>query len=67
EECLLKVSFDDPVRGMTELELATRDTPEALKAALADAARAREQAAQAQAESAAPERRGGLFGWLKRG
>ncbi len=68
EECLLKVSFDDPEQGMTELELATRDTPEPLKRALADAAKARQQAA-APAGEAGPEpaKRGGLFGWLKRG
>ncbi len=66
EECLLKVSFDDPAKGMTALELATRDTPEALKRALADAAQARAPAAGP--EGAEKEKRGGgLFGWLKRG
>ena len=66
EECLLKVSFDDPVKGMTELELATRDTPEALRRALADAAQARAPAPGP--EGAEKEKRGGgLFGWLKRG
>jgi molecular chaperone DnaK len=66
EECLLKVSFDDPEKGMTALQLATRDTPEALKRALAEAASARESASD---QPAAPEaeKRGGLFGWLKRG
>jgi len=51
---------------MTELELATRDTPEALKRALAETAKAREHAT---AEPPVPEaeKRGGLFGWLKRG
>ena len=66
EECLLKVSFDDPVKGMTEIELATKDTPEALRKALADDARKREaeQGAPAHGEG---EKRGGIFGWLKRG
>src|SRR5512140_2592201 len=41
EECLLKVSFDDPEKGMTEVGLATRDTPEGLKKALAEDARRR--------------------------
>jgi molecular chaperone DnaK len=67
EECLLKVSFDDPVQGMREVELATRDTPEGLRKALAEDAR-RRVAGQADAAAAAgEERRGGLFGWLKRG
>ncbi|HET6440330.1 MAG TPA: Hsp70 family protein [Anaeromyxobacter sp.] len=63
EECLLKVSFDDPEKGMTEVELATRDTPEGLKKALAEDARHR----QGPGEPTAEERRGGIFGWLKRG
>jgi molecular chaperone DnaK len=67
EECLLKVSFDDPVKGMTEIELATKDTPEALRKALAEEAKKRD-AAQGHAASAGSERRsGGIFGWLKRG
>jgi molecular chaperone DnaK len=68
EECLLKVTFDDPAKGMTAIELATRDTPEGLKKALADDAKRRE-AAHAQARTAPGEekRAGGLFGWLKRG
>jgi molecular chaperone DnaK len=65
EECLLKVSFDDPEKGMTEMDMATKDTPEGLKRALAEDARRRE-AAGADA-AAGGERRGGLFGWLKRG
>jgi molecular chaperone DnaK len=64
EECLLKVTFDDPVKGMTEIELATKDTPEALRKALAEEARKREAAAPA---AGAGEKRGGLFRWLKRG
>src|SRR5512141_1580159 len=63
EECLLKVSFDDPEKGMTEVGLATRDTPDGLKKALAEDARRRQGAGEATAE----ERRGGIFGWLKRG
>src|SRR5512133_1439893 len=67
EECLLRVSFDDPVKGMTEIELATKDTPEALRKALAEEAKKRD-AAQGIAASAGSERRsGGIFGWLKRG
>jgi molecular chaperone DnaK len=66
EECLLRVSFDDPEKGMTEIPFATRDTPEPVKRAIAEQARRRERAV---AEQAAPddERRGGLFGWLRRG
>ncbi|WP_243336931.1 Hsp70 family protein [Anaeromyxobacter soli] len=68
EECLLKVSFDDPVKGMTELELATRDTPEAIRRALAEDARGRAAGEGGRAaEGDAGERRGGIFGWLKRG
>ena len=68
EECLLKVSFDDPEKGMTEVELATRDTPEGLKKALAEDARRRQGAAgEAPEEPAGEEKRGGIFGWLKRG
>jgi molecular chaperone DnaK len=66
EECLLKVSFDDPVKGMSEVELATRDTPEGLRKALAEDAK-RRAAGQPAAAAAAEEKRGGLFGWLKRG
>jgi molecular chaperone DnaK len=62
------VSFDDPEKGMTEVELATKDTPDGLKRALADDARKRGAAA---AGSGAPVMAGsekrGLFGWLKRG
>ena len=67
EECLLKVSFDDPEKGMTALELATRDTPEALKRALADAARAQGPAPAEEGDREKEKRGGGLFGWLKRG
>jgi molecular chaperone DnaK len=65
EECLLKVSFDDPAKGMTAIDLATRDTPEALRKALAEEARKRE--AIQGAAAAGGEKRGGIFGWLKRG
>jgi molecular chaperone DnaK len=66
EECLLKVSFDDPVKGMTAIDLATRDTPEAIRKALADEARKREAHGTRAVEE--PEKRGGgIFGWLKRG
>jgi molecular chaperone DnaK len=50
---------------MTELELATRDTPEGLRKALAEDARKR--AAGQAAQAAGEEKRGGIFGWLKRG
>ncbi len=64
-ECLLKVAFDDPQRGMREIGFATRDTPEALRRALA------EQAARRAAEGDTGEREirhgGGLFGWFRRG
>src|SRR6266508_1385367 len=66
EECLLKVSFDDPVKGMTQIELATKDTRAALRKALAEDARKRE----AEQDAAFPDgagKRGGIFGWLKRG
>ena len=63
EECLLKVVFDDPQQGMRQVDFATRDTPEALRRALA------EQAARHGAEASEREvrRGGGLFGWLRRG
>ncbi|GEJ57357.1 Hsp70 family protein [Anaeromyxobacter diazotrophicus] len=63
EECLLKVVFDDPEQGMRQVDFATRDTPEALRRALA------ERAARHGAEPSDPEvrRGGGLFGWLRRG
>ncbi len=61
EECLLKVVVDDPEQGLREVKLATRDTPEPLKRALAEEARRRESAAAVPDE----EKRGGLFGWLK--
>ena len=67
EECLLKVTFDDPAKGMTVIELATRDTPEAMKKALAEDARKRQAAGDAAAAASDEEKRGGLFGWLKRG
>jgi molecular chaperone DnaK len=66
EECLLKVSFDEPGKGMTEIDLATRDTPEGLRKALAEEARKR-AVGGAPAAAADAERRGGIFGWLKRG
>jgi len=57
------VAFDDPERGMREIQFATRDTPEALRRAVAA------MAAQRAAESGEREvrRGGGLFGWLRRG
>jgi molecular chaperone DnaK len=66
EECLLKVSFDDPEKGMTEVDLATRDTPEGLKRALAEDARRRQGSPSGTGEAPGEERKGGIFGWLKR-
>ncbi len=66
EECLLKVSFDDPVKGLREVDLATRDTPEGLKKALAEDAK-RRVAGHSHAAAGEEKRGGGLFGWLKRG
>ncbi len=68
EECLLKVSFDDPERGLTAVELATKDTPEALRRALAEHAKKRAAgAAGAAAQAEAAGEKKGLLGWLKRG
>jgi molecular chaperone DnaK len=64
EECLLKVSFDDPEKGMRELSFATRDTPESLRRALAEDSARRSKAEQPGQEE---RRGGGLFGWLRRG
>jgi molecular chaperone DnaK len=60
EECLLKVAFDDPASGMREVPFATRDTPEAVRRALAEATRSEPEGENAP-------KRGGLFGWLRRG
>ena len=61
------MSFDDPEKGMTELKIATRDTPDALRRALADAAEAHAAQGGRARRPAAGEKKGGLFGWLKRG
>jgi molecular chaperone DnaK len=66
EECLLKVSFDDPEKGMTELQIATRDTPDALRKALEAAAAAHGGGAGVPRRPGG-EKKGGLFGWLSRG
>src|SRR5574340_371274 len=63
EEWLLQVVFDDPEQGMREVDFATRDTPEALRRALAEQA-ARHGALASEREV---RRGGGLFGWLRRG
>jgi len=60
EECLLKVAFDDPASGMREVPFATRDTPESVRRALAEATRLEPEGENAP-------KRGGLFGWLRRG
>jgi molecular chaperone DnaK len=56
------VTFDDPVQGMREVGFATRDTPEALRRAVAESALRQSPGVQE------PEvrRGGGLFGWLRR-
>ena len=61
EECLLRVSFDDPERGMVEVPFATRDTPEALRRAIAE-----KTPPHGAAGGAPREHRRGLFGWLTR-
>jgi len=65
EECLLKVSFDDPAQGMREISFATRDTPEPLRLALAE-----DLASRAATHRPGREEQrggGGLFSWLRRG
>ena len=79
EECLLRVSFDDPERGLVGIDFATRDTPEELRRAVAEASLRAEPKRPGEEggtgtyrlpppppPSAREERRGGLFGWLKR-
>ncbi|MBI5066710.1 MAG: Hsp70 family protein [Deltaproteobacteria bacterium] len=63
EECLLKVSFDDPEKGMREVSFATRDTPEVLRRAVAEELARRQGTPQPGREE---RRGGGLFGWLRR-
>jgi molecular chaperone DnaK len=65
EECLLKVTFDDPEQGMREVDFATRDTPEPVRRALAEQSARRAQASDAGERQV--RRGGGLFGWLRRG
>jgi molecular chaperone DnaK len=62
EECLLKVTFDDPDQGMRAVDFATRDTPEPLRRALADQAGRRPPAGHGERSVG---RGGGLFGWLR--
>jgi molecular chaperone DnaK len=62
QECLLKVVFDDPEQGMREIGFATRDTPEAVRRALAERTVRNQRAAGDRTVQ-----RGGLFGWLRRG
>src|SRR5512138_483261 len=61
EECLLKVTFDDPEQGMREVGFATRDTPDALRRAVA------ERGLRGEVIEREVRRGGGLFGWLRRG
>jgi molecular chaperone DnaK len=63
-ECLLTVMVDLP-EGQRQLELATRDTPEALKKALAEEAQRRAQEEAARGGSA-EEKKGGLLSSFKR-
>jgi molecular chaperone DnaK len=67
EECLLKVTFDDPAVGMREVDFATRDTPEALRRGLAELASRRGEGASPGEGEREVRRGGGLFGWLRRG
>jgi molecular chaperone DnaK len=62
EECLLSVVIDHPQRGVLPVELATRDTPEAIKAALSadDLRRTRERDVEAAPKA------GGLFSSIRR-
>jgi molecular chaperone DnaK len=62
EECLLRISVED-AGGMRTVDLATRDTPEALKRALAEA---REQQAGQGGTPDPDQRPGGLFSSLRR-
>ncbi|BDG07697.1 Hsp70 family protein [Anaeromyxobacter paludicola] len=62
EESLLRVSFDEPGQGMRQVNFATRDTPEALRRALAQESRQRQRE-----EAAQPGEKRGLFGWFRRG
>ncbi|MFN7132691.1 MAG: Hsp70 family protein [Myxococcales bacterium] len=63
EECLLKVTVDLPT-GPRQLELATRDTPQVLRQAIAEEARGHEKKeAQREGEEA---RKGGIFSSIKR-
>jgi len=64
EECLLEVVVED-AGGARRVELATRDTPESLRRALAEAAAAAEAAAGDLAGEAAGAE-GGLFSSIKR-
>ncbi len=65
EECLLKVSFDDPQDGTREIGFATRDTPEPLRRAMAE--RSARDATALEAAERGVRRGGGLFGWFRRG
>jgi molecular chaperone DnaK len=62
EECLLSVIVDHPEKGSIPVELATRDTPESIKAALAadDLRRTQKQGEEA------PAKAGGLFSSIRR-
>jgi molecular chaperone DnaK len=64
EECLLKVSFDDPEKGMREVSFATKGTPESLRRALAEEVARHSETPRPGREE---RRGGGLFGWLRRG
>ena len=63
EECLLTVHAETPERGLQKIELATRDTPAQLKAALArDEAERQER----KAEGAAAAEKSGLLSSIRR-
>jgi len=63
EECLLKVTFDDPEQGMREVDFATRDTPEPLRRAVAEHAASRLSGGSPREQQ--DSRGGRLFGWLR--
>jgi molecular chaperone DnaK len=62
EECLLKVAVEEAPGNVKEISLATRDTPEALKKALAEELARRTEAGAGGDDSG----RGGLFSRFKR-
>ncbi len=62
EECLLKVAVEESPGTLKDISLATRDTPEALKQAIAEELARRNEAGPGTDEPG----RGGLFSRFKR-